>query len=248
MNDKERVILITGASRGIGRAIALHLAQPGAVLLLNHYDPEPDMAEQTLSDVEAKGAKGKICYFNVADFQEVQSQIDGLLKEWGRIDGLINNAGITRDTLLMRMKEEDWDLVLSINLKGVFNCTHSVIRSMVRNKMGKIVNVASVVGATGNAGQANYAASKAGIIGFTKSVAKEVAGRGIQVNAVSPGFIETEMTAVLPEQVRQEFLRSIPMGRSGKPEEVAELVGFLLSNASNYITGQIIHINGGLYM
>ncbi len=248
MNDEKRVILITGASRGIGRAMALHLAGPGTVLLLNHYDPDPAMAEQTLSEVVARGAKGKICYFNVADFQEVQAQIDGLLKEWGRIDVLINNAGITRDTLLMRMKEQDWDLVLSINLKGVFNCTQAVIRSMVKNKSGKIVNVASVVGAIGNAGQANYAASKAGIIGFTKSVAKEVAGRGIQVNAIAPGFIETEMTAVLPEQVRQDFLRTIPMGRSGQPEEVAELASFLVSKASNYITGQVIHISGGMYM
>lgn len=248
MNEDQRVIVITGASRGIGRAMALHLAGPGTVLLLNHYDPDPAMAEQTLSEVEARGAKGKICYFNVADFQEVQAQIDGLLKEWGRIDVLINNAGITRDTLLMRMKEQDWDLVLSINLKGVFNCTQAVIRSMIKNKSGKIVNVASVVGAIGNAGQANYAASKAGIIGFTKSVAKEVAGRGIQINAIAPGFIETEMTAVLPEQVRQDFLRTIPMGRSGQPEEVAELAAFLVSKASNYITGQVIHISGGMYM
>lgn len=248
MNEDQRVIVITGASRGIGRAMALHLAGPGTVLLLNHYDPDPAMAEQTLSEVVARGAKGKICYFNVADFQEVQAQIDGLLKEWGRIDVLINNAGITRDTLLMRMKEQDWDLVLSINLKGVFNCTQAVIRSMIKNKSGKIVNVASVVGAIGNAGQANYAASKAGIIGFTKSVAKEVAGRGIQINAIAPGFIETEMTAVLPEQVRQDFLRTIPMGRSGQPEEVAELAAFLVSKASNYITGQVIHISGGMYM
>jgi 3-oxoacyl-[acyl-carrier protein] reductase len=248
MNEDQRVILITGASRGIGRAMALKLAGPGTVLLMNHYDPDPAMAEQTLKDVEAKGAKGRIGYFSVADFQEVQTHIDGYLKEWGRIDVLVNNAGITRDTLLMRMKEQDWDLVLSINLKGVFNCTQAVIRSMIKNKSGKIVNVASVVGAIGNAGQSNYAASKAGIIGFTKSVAKEVAGRGIQVNAIAPGFIETEMTAVLSDQVRQEFLRSIPMGRSGQPEEVADLVAFLVSKASDYITGQVIHISGGMYM
>ncbi|HMK66709.1 MAG TPA: 3-oxoacyl-[acyl-carrier-protein] reductase [Thermodesulfobacteriota bacterium] len=248
MAPEQRVILITGASRGIGRAIALKMANPGVVLLLNHYDPTPDMAEQTLKDVEAKGATARICYFNVADFKEVQGQIESLLKEFGRIDVLINNAGITRDTLLMRMKEEDWDRVMSINLKGVFNCTQTVIRSMIKQKSGKIVNVASVVGAMGNAGQANYAASKAGVIGFTKSVAKEVAARDIQVNAIAPGFIDTEMTAVLSEAVRQEFLRSIPMGRSGLPEEVAELVAFLVSPASNYITGQVIHINGGLYM
>jgi 3-oxoacyl-[acyl-carrier protein] reductase len=248
MAPEQRVILITGASRGIGRAIALKMANPGVVLLLNHYDPTPEMAQQTLKDVEAKGATGRICYFNVADFKEVQGQIESLLKEYGRIDVLINNAGITRDTLLMRMKEEDWDRVMSINLKGVFNCTQTVIRSMIKQKSGKIVNVASVVGAMGNAGQANYAASKAGVIGFTKSVAKEVAARDIQVNAIAPGFIDTEMTAVLSEAVRQEFLRSIPMGRSGLPEEVAELVAFLVSPASNYITGQVIHINGGMYM
>ncbi len=248
MNVDQRVILITGASRGIGRAIALHLAEPGAVLLLNHYDPEPQMAEQTLRDVEAKGAKGKICYFSVADFQEVQSQIDALQKEWGRIDVLVNNAGITKDSLLMRMKEEDWDRVLAINLKGAFNCTQAVIRSMIRNRSGKIVNISSVSGVMGNPGQANYAASKAGLIGFTKSVAKEVGPRGIQVNAVAPGFIDTEMTAALPEQVRQEFLRSIPLGRSGQPEEVAALVGFLVSKSSDYITGQVIHISGGMYM
>jgi 3-oxoacyl-[acyl-carrier protein] reductase len=248
MNEDQRIILITGASRGIGRAIALHLAGPGTILLLNHYDPEPVMAEQTLREVEAKGARGKICYFSVADFKEAQSQIDGLQKEWGRIDVLINNAGITKDSLLMRMKEEDWDRVMGINLKGAFNCTQAVIRSMIKNRSGKIVNIASVSGVMGNAGQANYAASKAGLIGFTKSVAKEVAPRGIQVNAVAPGFIDTEMTAALPEQVLQEFIRLIPMGRSGQPEEVAALVGFLVSKASDYITGQVIHISGGMYM
>jgi 3-oxoacyl-[acyl-carrier protein] reductase len=247
-SENKRVILITGGSRGIGRAIALRLAQPGSIILLNHFDPAPDLAEQTLRDIQARGAQGKIFYFSVADFSAVQSQINAILKEWGRIDFLINNAGVTRDTLLMRMKEEDWDLVLNINLKGVFNCTQTVIRSMIKNKKGKIVNIASVVGAMGNAGQANYAASKAGIIGFTKSVAKEVASRGIQINAIAPGFIDTEMTAVLPEAVRQEFLKSIPMGRSGQPEEVAELAAFLLSEASDYITGQVIHINGGMYM
>jgi 3-oxoacyl-[acyl-carrier protein] reductase len=247
MEGNRKVVLITGASRGIGRAIALRLAGPETVLLLNHFDPEPNQAEQTMTEVTGKGAEGEICYFNVADYQAVQSHVDGLLKKWGRIDILINNAGITKDTLLMRMKEEDWDRVLAVNLKGVFNCTQAVIRSMIKNKQGKIVNIASVVGVMGNAGQANYAASKAGIIGFTKSVAKEVAGRGIQVNAVAPGFIETEMTAVLPESVKEEFLRSIPMGRSGKPEEVAELVAFLVSGSADYITGQVIHINGGMY-
>jgi 3-oxoacyl-[acyl-carrier protein] reductase len=244
----EKIILVTGASRGIGRAIALRLARPGAVLLLNHYDPHPEAAEQTLKEIQEKGAAGRILYFNVADFQETQARVEEMLKEYGRIDVLVNNAGITRDTLLMRMKEADWDLVLQVNLKGVFNCTQAVLRPMIKNRSGKIVNITSVVGAIGNAGQANYAASKAGVIGFTKSVAKEAAGRGINVNAVAPGFIDTEMTAVLSEAVRQEFLRSIPMGRSGQPEEIAELVAFLVSEASAYITGQVIHINGGLYM
>lgn len=243
-----KVILITGASRGIGRAIALRLAQPGVALLLNHYDREPEAAEKTLQDVLERGAQGQVYHFNVADFRETQTRLEGMLAEWGRIEVLVNNAGITRDTLLMRMKEEDWDLVLNINLKGVYNATQAVIRSMIKNKSGKIVNIASVVGAIGNAGQSNYAASKAGIIGFSKSVAKEVAARGITVNAVAPGFIDTEMTAVLPSLVRQEFLKSIPMGRSGQPEEVAELVAFLISEAAGYITGQVIHINGGLYM
>jgi 3-oxoacyl-[acyl-carrier protein] reductase len=246
--SEQKIILITGASRGIGRAIALRLAQPGVVLLLNHYDREPDAAEKTLQDILGRGAQGKIYYYNVADFQETQAQVERMLAEWGRIEVLVNNAGITRDTLLMRMKEEDWDLVLNINLKGVYNSTQAVIRSMIKNKSGKIVTIASVVAAIGNAGQSNYAASKAGIIGFSKSVAKEVAGRGITVNAVAPGFIDTEMTAVLPESVRQEFLKSIPMGRSGQPEEVAELVAFLISDAAGYITGQVVHINGGLYM
>jgi 3-oxoacyl-[acyl-carrier protein] reductase len=244
----EQIILVTGASRGIGRAIALRLARPGAVLLLNHYDPEPAAAEQTLAEVQARGAQGRILYFNVAEFQETQARVEEILKEFGRVDVLINNAGITRDTLLMRMKEADWDLVLQVNLKGVFNCTQAVLRSMIKNRSGKIVSITSVVGAIGNAGQANYAASKAGVIGFTKSVAKEAAGRGINVNAVAPGFIDTEMTAVLSEAVRQEFLRSIPMGRSGQPEEVAEVVAFLASEASAYVTGQVIHVNGGLYM
>jgi 3-oxoacyl-[acyl-carrier protein] reductase len=244
----EKIIFITGASRGIGRAIALRLARPEAVLLLNHYDPDPAAAEETLRQVEARGARGQISYFNVADGPETQSRVEELLKEWGRIDVLINNAGITRDALLMRMKEADWDLVLSVNLKGVYNCTQAVIRSMVKNRSGKIVNITSVVGAIGNAGQSNYAASKAGVIGFTKSVAKETAARGLNVNAVAPGFIDTEMTAVLPEAVKQEFLKSIPLGRSGQPEEVAELVAFLVSEAAGYITGQVIHINGGMYM
>ncbi len=207
-----RVVCITGASRGIGRAIALRLAGPGTVLLLNHFDPDPAAAEQTLQEVLARGAQGKLYYFNVGDFPETQARVEEMLTEWGRLDILINNAGITRDTLLMRMKEADWDLVLQVNLKGVYNCTQAAIRSMIKRKSGKIVNITSVVGAIGNAGQSNYAASKAGVIGFTKSVAKETAGRGINVNAVAPGFIDTEMTAGLPEAVKPGIFKNHPHG------------------------------------
>ncbi|MBI4774326.1 MAG: 3-oxoacyl-[acyl-carrier-protein] reductase [Deltaproteobacteria bacterium] len=247
MESKGRVILVTGGSRGIGRAIALKLAGSGDTLLINHYDKDDEAARVTASEVEHLGAKAYVYFFSVANAEEVDRYVGEMIEAFGRIDVLVNNAGITMDSLFVRMKEEQWDLVIDVNLKGVFNCSKAVGRAMMKQRQGKIVNIASVVGAIGNVGQANYAASKAGIMGFTKTIAKELAGRNINVNAVAPGFIDTEMTANLPEKAKQAFLESIPMGRMGSPEEVADLVEFLCSDRSKYITGQIIHVNGGLY-
>lgn len=247
MESGNRVILVTGGSRGIGRSIVLMLARSGDVCLINHYDKDDDFARATAAEVERCGASARLYYFNVADTEEVEHHIGHMIEEFGRIDVLVNNAGITADSLFPRMKEEQWDRVLDVNLKGVFNCTKAVVRTMMKQRSGKIVSIASVVGATGNIGQANYAASKAGIMGFTKSVAKELAVRNINVNAVAPGFIDTEMTKNLPEKVKEGFLQAIPMGRMGSPQEVAEVVEFLCSERSRYITGQIIHVNGGLY-
>ena len=197
-----------------------------------------------------KGEKFKKVFeaLDVADYKAVQEFFAGIVDRHGRVDILVNNAGITRDTLLMRMKEVDWDAVLAVNLKSVFNCTQAVARQMTKQRYGRVVNIASVVGAMGNAGQANYAASKAGIMGFTKSVARELASRNVTVNAVAPGFIETEMTAQLPEKAKEAFLSQIPLGRAGQPEDVAQVVKFLISEEASYITGQVIHLNGGMYM
>jgi 3-oxoacyl-[acyl-carrier protein] reductase len=185
---------------------------------------------------------------DVSSYGDVEALFKDILSKYGRVDVLVNNAGITRDTLLMRMSEDDWDTVIRVNLKSVFNCTQAVIRPMIKEKGGRIVSISSVVGQIGNAGQANYVASKAGIMGFTKTVAREVAGRGITVNAVAPGFIDTEMTASLPDKVKESFLRRVPLSRAGKPEEVAEAVYWLCSNGASYITGQIIHVSGGMFM
>ncbi len=244
---KRRVVLVTGGSRGIGKAVVLGFAGPETILLINHYDREPDAAAATAAEAEELGATVRVSYFNVADTAEVADHVGAMIDEFGRIDVLINNAGITMDSLFPRMKEEQWDRVLNVNLKGVFNCSQAVVRTMMRQRSGSIVSIASVVGATGNAGQANYAASKAGIMGFTKSLAKELAPRNIRVNAVAPGFIDTEMTRDLPEKIKEGFMQAIPMGRMGVPEEVADVVQFLCSDQSRYITGQIIHVNGGLY-
>jgi 3-oxoacyl-[acyl-carrier protein] reductase len=195
-----------------------------------------------------KGCEIEGARLDVSNHQAVQEFINGVVERHGRIDILVNNAGITRDTLLLRMKETDWDAVLAVNLKSVFNCTQAAVRFMTKQRYGRVVNIASVVGAMGNAGQANYAASKAGIMGFTKSVAREVASRNVTVNAVAPGFIETEMTAKLSDKVKEAFLVQIPLGRAGQPEDVAQLVKFLVSDDASYITGQIIHLNGGMYM
>ena len=243
-----RVWLITGGSRGIGRAVALKAAAPGEVILINHFDPDDGMAKDTLREIEARGAKGKIYYFNVSLYDQVHEIIGGMIREFGQVDILVNNAGITKDALLMRMKEAEWDLVLAVNLKGAFNCTQAVIRDMLKKHTGRIVNISSVVGEMGNAGQANYAASKAGLLGFTRSIAKEVASRGITVNAIAPGFVDTEMTQALPEKVREELLRMVPVGRMGTPEDIAEAVAFLASPGAQYITGQVVHVNGGMYM
>src|SRR5271157_924264 len=247
MNDSISVALITGAARGIGRAIALELARPGLTLYLNDVALGED-AGRTQKDVEAKGAQARLIEFNVADFSQVQRGLDEIVKESGRLDLLVNNAGITRDNLILRMKEDEWDAVLTVNLKGAYNCIRAASKTMVKQRFGRIINISSVVGVMGNAGQANYVASKAGLIGLTKSVARELASRHITVNAVAPGFIQTEMTESLPATVKEAMLAQIPLGRFGTPEEVAQAVAFLASEAAAYLTGQVIHVNGGMLM
>ena len=248
MNEGSRVIVVTGGSRGIGRAVALRFAAEKPRIVIAHLDPDDSAANDTLKTLSDLGVEAEAHRVDVSSRPAVEEFFKSVLDRMGRVDVLINNAGITRDTFLMRMSEEDWDTVLRVNLKSVFNCTQAVIRSMIRRRGGRIVSISSVVGQIGNPGQANYSASKAGIMGFTKTVAKEVGGRGITVNAVAPGFIQTEMTANLPEKVKEMFLQQIPIGRMGFPEEVAEAVHWLCSEATGYITGQVIHVNGGLYM
>ncbi|MGM0426519.1 MAG: 3-oxoacyl-[acyl-carrier-protein] reductase [Thermodesulfobacteriota bacterium] len=243
-----RVVVITGGSKGIGRTVAHAFAAENARIVLIHYDPDDSACHETLKSLIEKGVEAEAHRVDVSSFKDVNTLFENILSRFEKIDVLVNNAGITRDTLLMRMNEQDWDAVLAVNLKSVFNCTQAVIRDMIKQRGGRIVNIASVVGQTGNAGQANYAASKAGIMGFTKTVAKEVAGRGITVNAVAPGFVDTEMTAVLPDKVKQNFLSQIPIGRMGTPEEVADAVYWLCSAGAGYVTGQVIHVNGGLFM
>lgn len=242
-----KVALVTGGSRGIGRAVALKLAENGADVAIN-YAGNTAAAEEVKAAIEKLGRKAMLVQGSVADTDGVQSLVNQVVKELGRLDILINNAGITRDGLLMRMKEADWDAVLETNLKGVFNCSKAVMRTMMKQKSGRIVNMASVVGEMGNAGQANYAAAKAGVIGFTKSLAKEVASRGITVNAVAPGFIATDMTKVLTDDQKEEMARSIPLGRAGQPEDVANAVLFLVSDEAAYITGQVLNVDGGMVM
>jgi 3-oxoacyl-[acyl-carrier protein] reductase len=247
MNETNRIALVTGAARGIGRAIALALAQPGLSIYLNDVVLGEE-ATRTQQEVEAKGAAARLVEFDVAEAAAVNQGIDHILKESGRIDILVNNAGITRDNLIMRMKETEWDVVLGVNLKGAFNCLRAVSKPMIKQRSGRIINISSVVGVMGNPGQANYVASKAGLIGLTKTVARELASRNITVNAVAPGFIQTEMTEALPEATRQLMLAQIPLGRFGTAEEVAQAVAFLASDAAAYITGQVIHVNGGMLM
>ncbi|MFH2012219.1 MAG: 3-oxoacyl-[acyl-carrier-protein] reductase [Pseudomonadota bacterium] len=246
MDLKGKVALITGSAQGIGRAIAVLLANKGADIVVSDLNSEK--AQQVAKEIEEIGRRCLVTITNVADFKEAEQMINKTIEGLGHIDILVNNAGIVKDSLLLRMKEESWDQVLNVNLKGTFNCTKAAIRSMVKQRSGKIVNIASVSGEMGNAGQANYSASKAGVIGFTKTAARELASRGINVNAVAPGFIDTVMTKSLPEEVKENLIKQIPIERLGTPEDVAEAVYFLVSEASSYITGQVINVNGGLYM
>jgi len=247
-NSSSRVVVITGGSRGIGRAIALRFGEEKARIVIVHYDPDEDASSETLGELGQKGVEAESYKVDVSFFEAADLLFKNIISKYEKIDVLVNNAGITRDTLLMRMTEEAWDTVIRVNLKGIFNCTQAVVRPMIKQRSGRIVNISSVVGQIGNAGQSNYAASKAGIMGFAKSVAREVAARGITVNVVAPGFIDTDMTAVLPEKVRQSFMQQIPLGRIGKPEDVAEAAYWLCSDAAGYITGQVIHVSGGMYM
>lgn len=241
-----KVALITGGAQGIGKAVAFLLAQNGADIVVSDINLE--RAEETVREIQALGRKVLALKVDVASLVDVEKMVEAILAQFGKLDILVNNAGIARDKLILRMTEEDWDAVLNINLKGTFHCTKAVVRHMSRQKSGKIVNIASVVGEMGNAGQGNYAASKAGVIGFTKTIAREFAQRGINVNAIAPGYIETAMTEALPEKVKEELRRLIPMDRLGKPEDVAEAVLFLVSESANYITGQVLNVNGGIYM
>ena len=242
-----KTALVTGASRGIGRAVALCLAAEGARVAIN-YAGNVKAAEEVKAAVEAAGGTAILCQADVADSAAVEAMVAAVVKEFGTIDILVNNAGITRDTLLMRMKDEDFAKVLDTNLKGVFYCTKAVSKLMMKKRAGRIVNMASVIGLVGNAGQANYAAAKAGVIGFSKSVAKELASRGITVNVVAPGFIGTDMPADLPETVKEKALADIPLGKMGEPEDVANAVLFLASDQASYITGQVVNVDGGMVM
>jgi 3-oxoacyl-[acyl-carrier protein] reductase len=246
--SESRVIVVTGGSRGIGRAVALRFSGEKPAMIIVHYDPTEEAADETLSLLAQQGVQAKSYKIDVSSWEAVDELFKEVLGELGKIDVLVNNAGITRDSLLMRMSEDDWDMVIRVNLKSIFNCTKAAVRPMIKQRVGRIVNISSVAGQIGNPGQGNYAASKAGVMGFTKTVAKELAGRNITVNAVAPGFIDTEMTSVLPDTVKESFLQQIPLGRMGKPEDVAEAVHWLCSPATDYITGQVIHVNGGLYM
>ena len=247
MNFSEKTAVVTGGSRGLGRAICLELARGGANVVFCYAGNEA-AAQETVSACEALGAKAMALRCDVSCEADVKALMDAVLKTFGRIDILVNNAGITRDNLLMLMKPEDFDAVISANLKGTFLCMKAVTRQMVKQRYGRIVNLSSVVGLRGNAGQVNYAASKAGVIGMTKSLAKELAGRNITVNAVAPGFIDTDMTAALTEAARTAALGAIPMGRMGAPDDVARAVAFLASDEAGYITGQVLAVDGGMSM
>ncbi|MDD3926415.1 MAG: 3-oxoacyl-[acyl-carrier-protein] reductase [bacterium] len=244
---KDRVAIITGSARGIGRAIAEAMAREGADVVINDINLE--LAEETAKSIEsAYGVRTMALQANIARSADAEEMVAATVARFGRIDILVNNAGITRDGLIMRMKEEDWDAVLTVNLKGSFNCIKAVSRQMFKQRSGRIINIASVIGLMGNVGQANYGASKAGLIGLTKTAAREMAARGITVNALAPGFIETEMTAVLPEDVRAKMLEQVPLSRMGSPEDVAGAALFLAGDTASYITGQVIPVDGGMVM
>ena len=247
MNLTGKVALVTGASRGIGQATAIDLAKAGADIVVNFIGNEA-VAQETVEAIEALGRKAIKIKADVGNAEDVQAMVDEAVAAFGHIDILVNNAGITRDGLLIRMKDSDWDEVLNINLKGVYLVTKAVAKLMVKQRAGRIINMTSVSGVTGNVGQANYAAAKAGVIGFTKTCAKELAARGITVNAVAPGFIETAMTDVLPEKIKEGIAATVPFGRMGQPEEIASVVTFLASDFASYITGQVLNVDGGMVM
>jgi len=243
---KGKVALVTGGSRGIGKAVSRRLAKEGAYVVIN-YARNSATAEETLEEIVNAGGQAEIRQFDVTDLSSVQTEVDRIIKEKGELHILINNAGITKDTLLVRMKESDFAEVIAVNLFGTFNCTKAVARTMMKQRYGRIVNLTSVSGEMGNAGQSNYAASKSGIIGFTKSTAREMAPRGITVNAVSPGFIVTDITNELPEEVVKDYINRIPMGKSGTTDDIAGVIAFLCSDDASYLTGDVIRVNGGLY-
>ena len=244
---EEKIAVVTGASRGIGRAIAKELALKGAFVIVN-YNGSKQAADETVNEITQAGGKAVGVQCNVADAAECEAFINNIISEYGRIDILVNNAGITRDNLLMKMSEEEFDAVIDTNLKGAFNCIKHVSRQMLKQKSGRIINISSVSGVMGNAGQANYCASKAGVIGLTKSVAREIGSRGITVNAIAPGFIDTEMTAVLPDDVKKAMGEQIPLKRFGTTEDVAQAAVFLASDRAAYITGQVLCVDGGMAM
>jgi len=246
MQLKDKVALVTGGARGIGKAIAMVSAQAGADIVV--ADVNLAQAEETAKEIEALGRKALALEMDVTNYAKVEESINKILDKFRKVDILINNAGITKDNLLLRMSDAEWDAVLSVNLKGAFNCIKAVSRPMIKQRSGKIVNVASIIGIIGNAGQANYSASKAGIIALTKTAAKELASRNINVNAVAPGFIQTEMTAKLPEDIREKMKQAIPLARFGLPEDVARLCLFLASEEAGYITGQCVVVDGGMVM
>ncbi|KSU62483.1 beta-ketoacyl-ACP reductase [[Bacillus] enclensis] len=247
MKLEGKAALVTGASRGIGREIALELAREGAKVAVNYSGSEAK-ANEVVDEIKSMGGEAFAVQCNVADGESVQTMVKETISQFGSLDILVNNAGITKDNLLMRMKESEWDDVININLKGVFLCTKAATRQMMKQRSGRIINISSIVGVSGNPGQANYVAAKSGVIGLTKTAAKELAPRGITVNAVAPGFISTDMTDELPEDVRSEMLKQIPLNRMGDPKDIAGVVSFIASDASSYMTGQTLHVDGGMVM